>query len=66
MAHYALFMQIYTVGSCGVTEIASLLDVSKPAASQMWPSVAESAFQMKRNSIGLLAAEIMMLRTVPW
>jgi len=35
MAHYLLFMQIYKVGPCGVTEIASLLDVSKPAASQM-------------------------------
>jgi len=35
MAHYSLFMQIDKVGPCGVTEIASLLDVSKPAASQM-------------------------------
>jgi hypothetical protein len=59
MAHYSLFMKIDKVGSCGVTEIASLLDVSKPAARCVtWPSVAESTFQIKRDFIGLLAAEI--------
>jgi DNA-binding MarR family transcriptional regulator len=51
MTHYTIFMQIYKLGPCSVTKIAGLLNISKPAASQMVERLVEQGLLGREEDI---------------